>query len=278
MLPHPRTDRRRPNRLTWVSLCALAAALLAAPAGGRLRAEDGAPAAPRKLALVVLIDNHNPDPVQGALAEGIGGVVTSAVTLSGKYDRLYLRLGDEATRKNLFADLHDACARDYVVDLVLESHGSTGLLVLRDGDLTGAEIVRELYLNGGEKLRLVYQMGCFSASLNDVWTKVGAQGVTGHVGVNVIPVIHLPVFLRAWVRGVDARTATMRAFAAGRRGGTSAIYRGLAQLFGQSVSRRQVEKDSLPVYSGRAVTIDQIPSRDAEAAWLRARVAEEGYW
>ncbi|MBI5369120.1 MAG: hypothetical protein HZA54_18940 [Planctomycetes bacterium] len=271
----------RPAYLAFL-LAALAALLLApgpAPAAPPAApAPAPSPEPPRKLALVVAIDNHNRDPLAGALAEGVGGAVTSLVTLSGKYDRLYLRLGPTATRANLLADLLDAVARDYVIDLVIESHGNTGRLQLRDGDLTAPDIDHALYLRGGERLRLVYMMGCYSASLNDAWLHVGARAVTGHVGVNVIPVFHLPVFLREWVRGTDARTATQRAFNVGRRAGLSGIYRRLAALYGEEVTEKSVREDSRPVFAGRTLTIHQIPTRAEEAAWLRARLDAEGYW
>ncbi len=265
---------RRPSLARLLSSALAALFLILAAGAGPVGAQEAE--APRRLALLALIDNDSGDTLPGDLAEGVGDLVTRSLAITGRYARVRTLVGRRATRDNFFRELHALLRADYVVDIVLETHGLPEVLAVHGGRLTGRDIVAELDGKGGEKIRLVYMMGCYSASLVDDWMRVGADAVTGHVGLNVVPVFHFPTFLRLWAQGTDARTATERAYEISRRRARSGWYRALGRIFqGAKITEKDIDQGSVTVFAGRTVTIDAIPTRAEELAWLEERRAED---
>lgn len=224
----------------------------------------------RPLALVALIDNHNRDPIKGALADAVGRGTTAMANLRGHYKRLKWLTGRDATYANFFREVRKAANDGFVIDIFIECHGKPEVLVVQGGrNIRGKDIRKELFLRGGERIRLVYMMACYGSTLNDDWLAVGAKGVTGHLGVNAIPVFHLPVFLRRWVRGEDAKTASAAGYKFGARMGKSNLYKALSRWFqGHEITDKEVEEESRVIYSGKLVRIGEVPSIEEEEAWL----------
>lgn len=262
-MPRPLTLR------CW--LCVTVATLLAMLLASRgLRADEP----PRKLALLALIDNDSSNTPKGDLAEAVGAMVTRSINSGGKYDKLRLLVGERATRVAFFKALHALAKADYVIDVILETHGNTKVLAVRDGDLTGAEIRKELFLKGGEKVRMVYMMGCYSGSVVEDWIAVGARAVTGFTGLNVVPVFHYPAFLDNWKSGMDARTSTEKAYQTAKSGARTGWYKEFSKAFsGESITEKDIDEGSVPVFAGSKVTINDIPTREEEQAWVRAHSA-----
>lgn len=249
-------------------LCVMVATLLAMLLASRgLRADES----PRKLALLALIDNDSSNTSKGDLAEAVGAMVTRSINSTGKYAKLRLLVGESATRVNFFKALHALAKADYVIDVILETHGNTKVLAVRDGDLTGDDIRNELLLKGGEKVRMVYMMGCYSGSVVEDWIAVGARAVTGFKGLNVVPVFHYPAFLENWKAGMDVRTATEKAYRTARSGARAGWYQEFSKAFsGENITDKDIDEGSVPVFAGRRITIDDIPTRAEEQAWMRA--------
>lgn len=246
-------------------LGAVLGALLALPAA----ADDGKKTQ-RPLALIALIDNHNRDPLKGAIADFVGRGTTAMANLRGHYRRMKWLTGRDATYANFFRAIRKAADDGFVIDVFIECHGDPEVLVVQGGrNIRGKDIRKELFLRGGERIRLVYMMACYGSTLNDDWLAVGAKGVTGHVAVNSIPVFHLPVFLRHWVRGNDAKTATVAGYTFGASVGKSNLYKALSRWFqGHEITDKEVEEESRVVYSGRNVRISEIPPVEEEDAWV----------
>lgn len=264
----------RPLALRCWLCVALSLALVLA-----LAARTGVAEEPRKLALLALIDNDSGDTLSGDLAETAGRLVTGSLGLTGKYQEVRLLVGRDATKDKFFRALNRLIQQDCVIDIILETHGNPELLAIHGGKLTGEDIRDRLYLKGGEKIRLVYMMGCFSGSLVDDWVAVGADAVTGFVGLNVIPVLHYPTFLRHWVSGTNARKATERAYASARKRARSGWYRELGRVFQDfKVTEKDIDEGSQPVFAGTAITIDQIPTRADEARWLADQGSDIEDW
>lgn len=248
------------------------AAILALP----VLADDGKPPE-RPLALVALIDNHNRDPLKGAVADFVGRGTTSLANVGGRYRRMTWLTGQDATYVRFFDAVRKAADDGFVIDVFIECHGSPEELLVQGGrNIRGKDIRRELYLKGGERVRLVYMMACYGSTLNDDWIAVGAKGVTGHLEVNSIPVFHLPVFLSRWVRGEDARTATAAAYKFGAAAGKSDLYRSISKWFqGHTITDEEVEKESRVVYAGRNVRISDVPIVEEEDAWVEEAILAE---
>ncbi|GEM_PF-5438129 len=257
-------------------LGAALAALVALPA---LADEEKKPAkdAKRPLALVALIDNHNDDPMKGALADFVGRGTTSLANLRGHYKRTKWLTGQDATYVNFFEAIRKAAEDGYVIDVFIECHGSPETLVVQGGrNIRGKDVRKELYLQGGERIRLVYMMACYGSTLNDDWLAVGAKGITGHLEVNSIPVFHLPVFLRHWVNGDDAKTATAAGYKFGASVGKSNLYKSLSKWFqGHQITDKEVEEESRVVYAGQNVRISGIPTLEEEDAWVAEQIVAE---
>ncbi len=231
----------------------------------------------RPLALVALIDNHNADPMKGALADFVGRGTTSMANLRGHYKRTKWLSGQDATYVNFFEAIKKAAEDGYVIDVFIECHGSPEELVVQGGrNIRGKDIQRELYLQGGERIRLVYMMACYGSTLNDDWLAVGAKGITGHLEVNSIPVFHLPVFLRHWVNGDDAKTATAAGYKFGASVGKSNLYKTLSKWFqGHQITDKEVVEESRVVYAGENVRISEIPTQAEEDEWVAERIVAE---
>lgn len=250
----------------------LAAALFAAIALPALAEEPKRP-----LALIALIDNHNSDPAKGALADFVGRQTTGLANLRGAYRRVRWLTGQDATYVNFFKEIKKAAEDGFVIDVFIEGHGSPEVLVCQGGrNIRGKDVRKELYLQGGERIRLVYMMACYGSTLNDDWIAVGAKAVTGHQEVNAIPVFHLPVFLSHWIRGDDAKTATVAGYKFGAQMGKSKVYQALTQWFqGEKLTDKEVEEESRVVFDGQNVRITDVPTKESEDAWAMEAILGE---
>lgn len=258
----------------WIGI--VLGVILALPA---VADEEKSPAKEEKrpLALVALIDNHNADPLKGALADFVGRGTTSMANLGGHYRRMKWLTGQDATYVNFFEAIRKAAEDGYVIDVFIECHGNPETLVVQGGrNIRGKDVRNELYLQGGERIRLVYMMACHGSTLNDDWLAVGAKGITGHLEVNSIPVFHLPVFLSRWVRGEDARTATAAAYKFGASAGKSNLYKTLSKWFqGHQITDKEVEEESRVVYAGKVVRISEVPTLEEEDEWVAEQIVAE---
>jgi hypothetical protein len=172
--------------------------------GGAPVAPPGKRAVSEKLALVVLLELRS---------SGWHWLEKTLMNrLKRKYKKIYWLVGKRATRRNFFESIRHAARNGKIVDVWISVHGGPCGIALHDGSVCNETIYEQLFSRGGRSIRLVYQSNCYGACLNDDWLQVGANAVTGHVERNFIWGVHIPEFVKRWVRGVDACTATHEAY------------------------------------------------------------------
>jgi hypothetical protein len=207
-----------------------------------------------QLALVVLIDNDHKNTPWGNIAEW-AAKRRIMKKVKRHYGKIYWLVGKRATRQRFFESIRHAARNEKIVDVLLFAHGMSELVAFHGGHVCDGEIYYELFSRGGEAVRMVYQMNCFGASLNDDWLQAGANGVTGPVGYNIFPTIHMPEYLKRWCRGEDMCTAAHKAYRKAKPYGKKWYYKLMIRMFGKRKVRSSSIRESRYQFNGEPVTI-----------------------
>jgi hypothetical protein len=121
------------------------------------------------------------------------------------YDTVVVLEDERATGDELRATLL-ALSRLHVVDLLILSHGTPGVIVGYKGQVIPAASFEPLIARVGKepgllRLRAVWQMNCHGATMMATWQRLGARSVSGTPGVNWLPEPGMSLFVRRWLRG-----------------------------------------------------------------------------
>jgi hypothetical protein len=146
--------------------------------------------------------------------------IKNGLVARGRYDKMELMTDANCTRANLLENLIKYSKSDNVIDLIVLGHGNDNLLGLHGNeDLHGGSggnlrsLLTDARARGCAKfnLRMVYMCDCYSSTLNDDWTAIGARVSIGS-GDNYMAEPTTTFFMENWIAGQDADSAANNAF------------------------------------------------------------------
>jgi len=116
------------------------------------------------------------------------------------YSKFILITDENTTTKYLFSQLASLTNDGYIIDIILNVHGSNESLTFKDKDLTPDDII-EFGINTSYNIGFVYQGACYGATFNEAWIDIGATVVSGTKGLNSFGIFAPAEFIKKISRG-----------------------------------------------------------------------------
>jgi hypothetical protein len=233
-----------------------------------------APRAEARSAIVIVVENNQSAASAGgstwlraldrfgepAYAEALRAIAT------GCWDRVEVLTDADASFASVASRLRALDAEGYVIDLLLDVHGSSRESRLGNRTSGGPD---RLYFTGRPatpedvaalgrphplRLNAVYMVSCWGSRFNEAWRQAGAQAANGARELNYYVIVSPAVFLEEFAAGADLAHAAERAYRAeARLLDHKFIDRLLAREYGAGVERIQGARSSERVQAGPAV-------------------------
>jgi hypothetical protein len=265
--------------------------VIALTVAGGAAAQPGAPEAEQSgTAIVIVVENNQKGlrPADDAWdhldrwldtdGEPLYGEILRRVA-APRYDEVVVLTDDEARFDRFRAALLDLHDRGYVIDVLLDIHGSSRFTELGNDTLDGPDRlwftgrgvttadIEALAADGPLRLNGVYLVSCWGSRFNDAWRKAGAKAVNGARELNYYVLVSPVVFLAAWTRGLDMKLAADIAYRAERLLlGRRTLERLLADRYGaEGVTRVDTARSSERHHAGENIRAARFHTHSAGA-------------
>lgn len=119
--------------------------------------------------------------------------------IADKYDRI-ITLTDEDTDSKIFIDsINELINAGYIVDIVLNMHGTENKLSFNDKLIDIEDIIKSI--EKSNRIRVVYQTCCYGKSTIENWEAIGVSGINGAEALNSVTIFASRLFLEHWISG-----------------------------------------------------------------------------
>ena len=129
----------------------------------------------------------------------------------GNYDDYTTLTDEQATFDNFISAIEAYSNQGYVVDILINLHGSPSGDIIFHDDAYPVEILTERIQSKNLNLSVVYQTVCYGSTMLDEWTSINIHAVNGSIGENIYVNFAPGAFLEKWTLGTNYDEAVQQA-------------------------------------------------------------------
>lgn len=118
---------------------------------------------------------------------------------------------DQATFENFISTIEGYSDNGYLVDLLVDLHGTSDGSILFFDDAHAVTHITEQIQSRGLNVGVLYQTVCYGSDMTDEWVAIDIHAVNGSIGVNMYVNFAPGAFLENWIWGANYDDAVQQA-------------------------------------------------------------------
>ena len=118
---------------------------------------------------------------------------------------------DQATFDNFISTIEGYSDDGYLVDVLIDLHGTSGGDILFFDDSYAVAFITEQIQSRSLNVSVVYQTVCYGSDMTDEWDAIGIHAVNGSVGENMYVTFAPGAFMEIWISGTSYDEAVQQA-------------------------------------------------------------------